>query len=233
MRRHVMTREHYFSLLEKLDASVDEMGQLVLTTIAASIEALETLDVIRAKDLIEADSHIDAMRHEIEEQAFLVIATQQPAASDLRLVTASSAVASELERIGDYCSGIAKLTLTMAGEPGGEPSQGVKSMSVITRELLRRALQAFRTRDVQTASAIWSRDDEVDDLYQKFFLAQIDEMVNHKKRVRRGTYMLWVAHNVERMADRVTNIAEAVAFVATGDVPSFREQIKAQSVPSF
>src|SRR5205807_1609633 len=152
-----------------------------------------------------ADSHVDDMRHDIDERAFLLIATQQPAASDLRVIMATWIVAGELERIADYCSGIAKLTLTMAQEPVEGTTDEVKAMSEVTRTLLDRALTAFRDRDVEAATQIWQEDDEVDDLYQEIFKRQIDDMARDRHHVRIGTYMLWVAHNVERMADRVTN----------------------------
>lgn len=227
-----MTRERYLSLLEELDRSVHEMGDLVLKTIADSVEALESRNVSQAQDLIEGDTRIDTKRHQIEEQAFLLIATQQPAASDLRFIMACSIVATELERIGDYCAGIAKLTLTMAQEPVATPPHDINAMSSITRDLLSQALTAFKNRDVEAAASVWARDDEVDHLYEATFRRQIDEMVADRKKIRSGTYMLWVAHNIERMADRVTNIAEDVAFVATGDVRSFRENIQAQSIPT-
>jgi len=230
-RHRQLMRDRYHDQLDELDRRVEQMGSEVVSAIAASVEALEALDAARAQALIEGDAHIDAMRHEIDEQAFYLLATQQPTARDLRLLTAISSITAELERIGDHCSGIAKLTLTLAGEPKGEPSPAIREMATITEELLGRSLKAFADRDVQAAAGIWLRDDEVDELYQAFFKQQIDEMVNHRKRVRRGTYMLWVAHNIERMADRVTNIAEATAFVATGDVAGWRRQIEEESVP--
>jgi len=227
-----VTREHYLGQLAGLASGVESMAARVVETIRASVDALEALDVASAKTIIEKDSEIDQARHEIDEQAFVVLATQQPTAIDLRLVMAAWRVGDELERIGDYCSGIAKLTLTMAGEPKGDAMPQIRAMSAITIELLEKAVQAFQDRDEAAAAAVWARDDEVDDLYQDFYRNQIDDMVNHRKRVRRGTYMLWVAHNIERMADRVTNIAEAVAFVATADVATWRSQIEAESVPS-
>ena len=226
-----LMRDRYHEQLDEVDRRLAELGDSVIEALTSSVEALDALDVTRAKALIEGDGQIDATRHEIDEQAFYLLATQQPTASDLRLLTAVSSVTGELERIADHCAGIAKLTLTMAGEPRGEPNPAIRKMAEITTDLLRGALGAFRGRDAGTAGNIWSRDDEVDDLYQEFFRHQIEEMVNHKKRVRRGTYMLWVAHNIERVADRVTNIAEAVAFVATGDVAAWREQIEAETVP--
>jgi len=227
-----MTRERYLSQLAELSAAVERMGQEVIRTIRVSIEALETLDVSVAQDLLANEANVDSARHDIDEMAFLVIATQQPTAIDLRLVLATANVAGELERIGDYSAGIARLTLIMAGEPKGSPSPQIRRMADVTTGLLDKALGAFQERDVEAASAVWRRDDEVDDLYQDFFRSQIEEMVNHRKRVRRGTYMLWVAHNIERMADRVTNIAEAVAFVVTADVASWRGQLEAESVPA-
>lgn len=226
-----MTREHYLNQLSSLDAAVDELGSLVLETIQASVDSLEQRDVVRAKEIIEGDTRIDRKRHDIEQQSFLLIATQQPAARDLRVIMAAWMVASELERIGDYCSGIAKLTLTMAQEPLEGPTEDIKAMSSVVHELLATALTAFREKDVEAATVIWKRDDEVDDRYEEVFRKQIENMAESKHLVRTATYMLWVAHNLERMADRVTNIAESVAFVATGDVAAFRENLKSESVP--
>lgn len=226
-----LMRDHYHEQLDDLDRRVERLGEDVIQVLAECVDALESLDVGRAKALIEGDRRINAARHEIDAQAFHLLATQQPTAVDLRLLTAISSITAELERIADYCAGIAKLTLTMAAEPKGEPSREIQRMASITTDLLRKAIGAFRSRDVAMAARIWSRDDEVDALYQAFFRNQIEEMVNHRKRVRRGTYMLWVAHNVERMADRVTNIAEAVAFVVTGDVAAWEGQIEAETVP--
>lgn len=226
-----MTREHYLAQLKALDDGVANLGRLVIDAIENSIAALEGLDVARAKELIAADSDIDRARRQIEEQAYHVLATQQPTAIDLRLVTGSSTVASELERIGDYCTGIAKLTLTMAGEPVAEVNPQIRAMSTTTLGLLETALRAFAQRDVVAAAETWKRDDEVDEMYQEFFRFQIDEMVNHRRNVRPGTYMLWVAHNIERMADRVTNIAETIAFIVTADITSWRKSIEAASVP--
>ncbi len=224
-------REHYLRQLTELDQAVQHMGDAVLETMRSSLDTLDRMDVARAKELVENDNVIDRMRHSIEERAFTLIATQQPAASDLRLVMAASTVATELERIGDYCSGIAKIVLIMAAEPEGGSTAGIHRMAAITDNLLTRALEAFKARDIDVAAAVWMNDDEVDDLYHDVFQEQIEEMAAHKSTVRRGTYMLWVAHNVERMADRVTNIAESVAFVVTGDVAAFRDRLEMESVP--
>lgn len=227
-----MTREHYDVMLRRLDEGVIELGELVAATIGRCIDALDRGDAAAAQRLIEADDAIDDRRYEIERAALLLIATQQPLASDLRNIAAILTIATELERIGDYCEGVAKLSLRMAAETIDAPMNDIRAMARITEELLRRSLRAFGERDLAQAGAVWRQDDEVDSLYGRIFQQLIAEMVQHQETVRGGTYLLWVAHNIERMADRVTNIAERVAFVVTGDVGAFRDQQRAQSVPS-
>ncbi len=226
-----MTREHYLSLLDKLDNAVLELGEQISRRIVNAVSGLESRDVLLAKDLIEGDRDVDRWRHHIDEQAFVLIATQQPVASDLRLVTASFNVAGELERMGDYCAGIAKLTLQMVDEPMGGHLEDIHEMAGITRGLLAEAMAAFKDRDIDAAGRIWRRDEEVDDLYRDFFQVAISEMADDRTTIRRDTYLLWVAHNIERMADRVTNIAESVAFICTGDYATFREVARSQLMP--
>jgi phosphate transport system protein len=226
-----MTREHYDLQLRQLDHQVLEMGQVVAETIAQCVDALETMDVDAAQHLIEADSQIDQRRYEIENQALLLIATQQPLAGDLRTVAAILTIATELERIGDYCEGIAKLTLRMASEPLAVPVTDIRAMALRTQRLLRESLQAYNDRNVEMAGVVWSQDDEIDELYGQVFRSMIAGMIGDQSTIRGRTYMLWVAHNIERMADRVTNIAERVAFVVTGDVATFRDRLKAHTIP--
>src|SRR5437868_1459899 len=190
-----MTREHYAELLHKLDEQVLEMGELVATTIGRCVDTLESLDVAEAQRLIEADTEIDDRRYQIERQALLLIATQQPLAGDLRTVAAILTIATELERIGDYCEGIAKLTLRMAAEPVAAPLSDIRAMANRTAELLEAGLDAYRDRDVEAAGEVWSRDDEIDRLYGQVFRSLIAGMIADKTTIRGGTYLLWVAHN--------------------------------------
>jgi len=226
-----MTREHYDRLLQELDYQILEMGNLVASTIADCMDVLGHRDVARAQALVERDNEIDEKRYGVENQALLLIATQQPLARDLRAIAAILTIATELERIGDYCEGIAKLTLRMAAEPLFSPVNDIHSMAEVTQTLLRTSLEAYRQRDLATAETVWMQDDEVDELYEQVFRELLADMISDPASVRRGTYLLWVAHNLERMADRVTNIAERVAFVVTGDVASFREGLRAQTLP--
>lgn len=226
-----MTREHYDTLLRQLDEQVLDMGKLVVRAIESSIDALDRGDVAEAQRLIEADTAIDKKRYALENGAFVLIATQQPTARDLRTVTAILTIATELERIGDYAEGIAKVTLRMAAEPMRTPMGDIRSMTGVTLRLLRSVLEAFERRDVEIAGDVWAQDDEVDDLYESVFRQVIAHMADEPSSVRCGTYLLWVAHDLERMSDRVTNIAERIAFIVTGDVAAFREELRAQSLP--
>jgi phosphate transport system protein len=226
-----VTREHYDDMLRELDGQILSMGDLVRSTIGDCVEALDRIDVEGAGALIARDSEIDGRRYAIENQALLLIATQQPLAGDLRTVASILTIATELERIGDYCEGIAKLTLRMAGEPSRTPLTDIRAMAGTTQRLLDAVLLAYRDRDVQAAGEVWAQDDTVDELYQQVFRSTIAGMVTDRTTIRWSTYLLWVAHNIERMADRVTNIAERVAFVVTGDVAAFREDLRAQTLP--
>lgn len=226
-----MTREHYDAMLRELDESVLALGELVASTIESCVDSLERKDVAAARRLIQADNTIDEQRYDIERAALLLIATQQPLATDLRNIAAILTIATELERIGDYCEGIAKLSLRMSAETIDAPMNDIRSMSAVTERLLRRSLRAFQQRDLALAGSVWSEDDRVDSLYGEVFQKLIGEMVENQETVRGGTYLIWVAHNIERMADRVTNIAERVAFVVTGNVAAFRDHQRAQSFP--
>lgn len=226
-----MTREHYDRLLQGLVERILAMGVTVEETIAGCIDALQRADAAAEQRLIEADNAIDTMRYEIEREALVLIATQQPLARDLRVVTAILTTATELERMGDYCEGIAELGLRMASEPIGMSLDEIRGMTEITQRQLRDVLLALRDRDLELAGTVWKADDEVDDLYQGVYRKILVDMVADPSKVRQGTYLLWIAHNVERMADRVTNIAERVAFIVTGDVAAFRAVLRAQTIP--
>jgi phosphate transport system protein len=226
-----MTREHYDLLLAQLDDQVLEMGDVVARTISTCMDALDRRDAALAQRVVEADDQIDNRRYEIERQALVLIATQQPAAGDLRTITAMLTIATELERIGDYSEGIAKLVLRMAAESLSGPLFTIHGMAELTQRLLREVLVAYKERDVAAAGQIWLQDDDVDDLYEQVFRKLLAGMVDDPSTVRLSTYLLWVAHNLERMADRVTNIAERVAFVVTGDVSAFRNDLAARSLP--
>lgn len=226
-----MTREHYDALLKKLDQEILRLGEDVARTIERSVDVLERRDAAGAQQLIRDDNEIDRQRYAIERDALLLIATQQPLAGDLRTVAAILTIATELERMGDYCEGIAELTLRLAAEDVDLPLGDIRLMAGLTRRLLHQVLEAYSGRDLAAAGDVWRADNEVDDLYERIYHDLLREMVRKPAVVRRDTYLMWIAHNLERIADRVTNIAERIAFVVNGDVETFRKEALAQTPP--
>jgi phosphate transport system protein len=148
----------------------------------------------------------------------VLIATQQPAASDLRATIAAAHIVVELERMADHASGIASLCLRMLDQPLLKPLIDIPLMAQIAREMIRGALNAFVQRDAELAQQIAARDDEMDALYQQIFRELLTYMLEDPKNIGRATYLLWVAHNLERIGDRATNLCERTVFISTGSL---------------
>jgi phosphate transport system protein len=194
------------------------MGSMVETAIERAVTALKQRDGALAQQIIDEDKFINKMRFQIEEECLTVIATQQPAASDLRATIAATHVAVELERMADHATGIATITLRMLDQPLLKPLIDVPLMANIAREMIRGALDAFIRHDAELARQIAARDDEVDELYQQVFRELLTYMLEDPKNINRATYLLWVAHNLERIADRATNLCERAIFISTGQL---------------
>src|SRR5262249_45561286 len=169
-----------------------------------------------AEAVIQDDRPIDTLAFGIEERALLLIATQQPMAGDLRTISSVIAIAGELERIGDYAEGIAKIALLSLDEPPIKPLIDIPRMADLSVEMLRRSLDAFINRDRLVAQEIWSEDDAVDLLQDQVFREMLTYMIEDPSKITRGTRLLFVSHNLERIADRVTNICERTIYMATG-----------------
>jgi phosphate transport system protein len=188
---------------------------------SAIIESVETLgkgDVEGARWLVATDRFINQKRFSIEKEALGQIATQQPMASDLRVLASVLEIATELERIGDYAKGIARVCLLIGGEPLIKPLVDIPLMAQKARQMLDRALDAFSRRDVDAAKAIPAQDSEVDQLYSQVLRELLALILANPRRLDQATYLLWVAHNLERTADRVVNICERVVFMVTGQM---------------
>ena len=194
------------------------LGSLVETAIERSVTALKQRDGALAQQIIDEDQVINQLRFQIEEECLTVIATQQPAASDLRATIAATHVAVELERMADHATGIANITLRMLDQPLLKPLIDVPLMANIAREMIRGALEAFIRHDAEMARQVAMRDDEVDALYQQVFRELLTYMLEDPKNISRATYLLWVAHNIERIADRATNLCERAIFISTGQL---------------
>lgn len=214
-----MTRETFDRELQRLQDEVLVLGSLVEKAIVESVDLLKRRDTDGSCRLIREDRRvINQKRYAIESDALTLIATQQPMAVDLRLIAAILEIAHELERMGDYAKGIAKINVMMGGEPLLKPLIDVPLMAEKAASMLHRALEAFVQRDVELARAIPEEDDEVDALYNQVYRELLILMMENPRDIDRATYLLWVAHNLERTADRVANICERVIFTVTGEM---------------
>ena len=210
------TRTTFHKRLREIQDDVLAMGSMVSKATLRSIDALKNRDLDLAQQIIADDKKINQKRFEIEEKCIELIATQQPMASDLRIILAVLNIISEVERIGDYAEGIAKIAIMIGDEPPLKPLIDIPRMAEQTVDMLRRSLDAFVNRDAEAARKISAEDDSVDQLYDQVFRELLTFMAEDPKTITRATRLIWVAHNLERSADRVTNICERVVFIVTG-----------------
>jgi len=209
-------RTAFHKKLRQIQDEILAMGSMVEKAIGQSVEALKNRDLDLAHQIITDDQKINRKRYEIEEKCIQLIATQQPMAGDLRNIICILNIITELERIGDYAEGIAKVVLLIGDEPPLKPLIDIPRMAEKTVDMLRRSLDALVNHDADTARRIVAEDDEVDDLYNQVFRELLSFMIEDPKTITRATRLVWVAHNLERSADRVTNICERVVFFVTG-----------------
>jgi phosphate transport system protein len=220
-----MARKAFDQELQDLEKKLQELGLMVEKALVEAVDALKRHDLEKAGQLIDADRSVNERRYAIEHETFVLIATQQPMAVDLRTLAAVLEIATELERIGDYAKGIAKITMKMGTEPFVKPLIDIPRMAEKARNMLHRALQAFAGRDTDLARAIPAEDDEMDALYEQIFRELTTRIMVDPKLVDRASYLIWVAHNLERAADRVVNICERVIFMVTGEVVEFDDNL--------
>ncbi|MBC7222677.1 MAG: phosphate signaling complex protein PhoU [Anaerolineae bacterium] len=202
--------------LQRLQDEVLVLGSMAGEALVESVRLLKARDMEGSKRLIAADQAINEKRFAIENDVLTLIATQQPMAGDLRVLAAILEIITELERIGDYAKGIGRINIMMGEEPLLKPLIDIPYMADKVRDMLSRALDAFVRRDVEAARAIPKEDDEIDNLYNQVYRELLTFMLQDPHTIDRASYLLWVAHNLERAADRVTNICERVVFTVTG-----------------
>jgi phosphate transport system protein len=199
-----------------LERDVLQMGETVIGAINQSVAALKDLDAEQAKRVIANDTQVDRKRWELEDRCVDLIATQQPVASDLREIIATLSIVRDLERIGDYAEGIGKIVLMHGDEPLVRALTYLPAMAEKAIRMLRESLDAFIKRDAKAARAICDEDDAVDKLYDQAYHDLLGYMIKDPSVITRATYLIWAAHNVERIADRATNISESVVYLVTG-----------------
>ena len=218
-----MPREGFDRQLRDIQLDILGLGSMAAKAVEQAVEALKRRDADLAQAIIDDDGRLDDLAYQIEERALLLIATQQPIARDLRVIASAIAISGELERIGDYAEGIAKVALMSLDEPPLKPLIDIPRMSEMAIDMLRRSLDAYLARDVDAARAIWNEDDQVDALQDQIYRELLTYMLEDPSTINRATRLLWVTHNLERIADRVTNICERTTFMVTGN----RAELKA------
>jgi phosphate transport system protein len=214
----MMLRKTFENDIQQLKDELLLMGSMVEQQTLDAVEALKKRDLEAARRIYAADAKINEKRFAIENQVMILIATQQPMAHDLRLLASILEVSAELERMGDYAKGMATINERMGDEPLLKPLIDLPRMAQIASSMLHRALTAFVNEDAEAARAIPSEDDEVDALYDQVYRELMTFVMKDPKTIDRANYLLWAAHNLERMADRVTNICERTIFIVTGEI---------------
>lgn len=217
-----MLRKTFENEIQQVKDDVLVLGSMVEQAILNSVEALKKRDLKASEKIFEEDLEINKKRFEIENKLMVLIATQQPMAHDLRLLASCMEIISELERMGDYAKGIANINIRMGDEPLLKPLIDVPRMAQIGADMLHRALTAFVNEDIETAKAIPVEDDQVDALYNQVYRELMTLIIENPRAMERANWLLWVAHNLERVADRVTNICERTIFIVTGEMTEIK-----------
>ena len=212
-----MPRTIFEQELTTLQDDLLVMGSMVEKALVKAMDALRNRDMQAAREVVRDDDIIDDKQVEIEDRCIHVIATQSPVARDLRYLLAVLHIGTELERMADYAEGIGKISLMMGDEPPLKPLIDIPRMADKTMDMMRRSLDALVERDIVLAHQVKDDDDEVDALYDQVFRELLTYMIEDPKTIKRATYLIWVAHDLERVADRATNIAEQVLFLVTGN----------------
>jgi phosphate transport system protein len=211
--------------LTEINEGLLRIGSLVDAAIERSIQALARQDAALARQVDADDAKVNALRFQVEEACLAVIARQQPAASDLRAVLAAFSIVTDLERMGDHAAGIARTVIHMGDQPLLKPLIDLPRMAETCREMLRQSLQAYVERDAERARPIVAMDDVVDALYTQIFREILSFMVEDPHTTSRGLYLIFAAHNLERIGDRVTNIVERILFMTSGEMRELNPKV--------
>jgi len=213
-----MPRADFEMNLTLVQEEIIQLSSMVEKAIYKSVDALKKRDVDASQQVIDEDDLIDLKQQALEERCIELIALESPIAGDLRILISAMMIANELERMGDYAEGIAKISVSMGNLPPLKPLIDIPRMAEKAVVMLRNSTQAFISRDVDLASNVVASDDEVDDLYNQVYRELLTYMLEEPGSIQRATYLLWVSHDLERVADRATNIAERVIYLVTGQM---------------
>ena len=211
-----MVRSSFERQLSEVEEDMLVMAGMVERAIERSIDALKNRDIELARVVIVEDMEINTKRYETEEKCLELLATQQPMAHDLRTIVAILHIIVDLERMGDHAEGIAKIAIMLADDPPLKPYIDIPRMAEVATRMLSQSLDAFKRKDVELARKVCDEDDLVDQLYDQVYHELIVFMLNDPRTIERATHITWIAHNLERIADRVTNICERVVYMEQG-----------------
>jgi len=214
---HFDKRVQFEGKMEKLQGQLLQMGELVEQAIAKSIQSLKEQDTVLAQEVVDEDDTIDRLEISIEEGCLTLIATQQPMAKDLRRIATLFKMINDLERMADYATSIAKITLRIADQPLIKPLVDIPRMAVLSQKMVKQSLDAYVREDVELAVAVGTDDDEVDKLFGQIFRELLTIMMENPKTITQATHLLFVGRWLERISDHATNIAEEVIFLSTGE----------------
>ncbi|MDI7275440.1 MAG: phosphate signaling complex protein PhoU [Anaerolineae bacterium] len=213
-----MARETFDRELRRLQDDMLDLGGMTERALHEAIAALRARDLEHAQRIMADDAAINQRRFALEADCLLLIATQQPMASDLRIVAAVLDITSNLERMADHAKGIAKITIMLGTERLIKPLVDIPIMAQKAAQMLHEALESFVRRDAEGARQLVERDDEIDAYYDQIYRELLSYMLADPRTINQATLLLWIAHNIERYADRVTNICERVVFTVTGEM---------------
>jgi len=214
----MVLRRKFNHEMEQLQDDVLLLASMVEGALDDAIDVLKRRDIAGSQRLIAYDEKVNQKRYAIEETTLTLIATQQPMASDMRLLAGILEIITELERIGDYAKGIAVINLRMEGKPFVKPLIDIPQMADYATDMLHRALDAFVKRDIELARLVALDDDKIDDLYNQVYRDLVEIMTQNLGTFDQATYLLWIAHNLERTGDRIVNICERIIFTVTGSM---------------
>lgn len=201
--------------------NVLRLASMADQAIANAVRALVERDGTLAATVSQNDAQLNTLRFAVEELSYQLIATQQPNSTDLRLLVGAVSVVTNLERIGDHAAGVARLALRFIERPLPKPLVDIPEMALITREMVREAVNAFFARDVALAERVIARDKDVDALQSRVYRDLVAIMTANTNLIEVCTYLLWVSHNLERIGDRATNICERAIYVTTGELKEY------------
>ena len=214
-----MSRKTFSQEMQEVKDEILLLSSMVEQAVMNSAEALKNSDLEHARQILSSDISINRKRFEIEISIMVLMATQQPIAHDLRMLAASLDICTELERMGDYAKGIATINLRSEGLSLPHILRDIYSMAEKAVDMLHRAMTAFANEDLQTAQAIIQEDDVIDECYSSLYYEAIHSVLGDPRNIERANYVIWAAHNLERLGDRVTNICERVVYIVTGERP--------------